>query len=168
MQLASVYCFLLKKQRTQLTIDNPVETAELKKMTTESDARRNVARYLAIVAYLALLLMSGCGLAMDNEDRLARGEQAYTDGDFRAAIIDAKDVLLDEPNNLRGRLLLGRASVEVGDGPAAEKELQRAIGIGASEVDVAAEMARALLLQGRFERVLNEVPLEGLPSSTLR
>lgn len=102
---------------------------------------------------------------MDNEDRLARGEQAYADGDFRAAIIDAKDVLLDEPDNLRGRLLLGRASVEVGDGPAAEKELQRAMQLGATMADLAAEMARALLLQGQFERVLNEVPIEGLPSN---
>ena len=102
---------------------------------------------------------------MDNEDRLARGEQAFAEGDFRAAIIDAKDVLLDEPDNLRGRLLLGRASVEVGDGPAAEKELQRAMQLGAPMTDLAAEMARALLLQRKFQQLLNEVPYEGLPSS---
>ena len=98
---------------------------------------------------------------MDNEDRLARGEQAYADGDYRAAIIDAKDVLLDEPDNLRGRLLLGRASVKVGDGPSAEKELLRAIQLGSAQTDVAAEMARALLIQRKFQAVLDDVPVRG-------
>jgi tetratricopeptide (TPR) repeat protein len=117
-----------------------------------------------IVGFLALLLMSGCGLTMDNEDRLDRGEQALAEGDFRAAIIDAKDVLLDEPDNPRGRLLLGRASVEVNDGASAEKELRRAIQLGMAPAEVAAELARALLLQGKFDQVLNEVSLNDLGS----
>ena len=74
---------------------------------------------------LILLLVSGCGLAMNNEDKLDRGEQAFAEGEYRAAIIDAKDVLLNEPDNVRGRALLGRAAVKVGDGPSAEKELRR-------------------------------------------
>lgn len=117
------------------------------------------------IGWLLLLAMSGCGLAMDNEDRLARGEEAFANGEFRAATIDAKDVLLDEPDNVRGRLLLGRASVEMGDGAAAEKELRRAIDLGTNKIDVAAELGKALVLQGKFEDVLNEIPLSGLPSS---
>ena len=119
----------------------------------------------AIVGCLVLLVISGCGLAMSNEDQLDRGEKAFAEGDFRAAIIDAKDVLLDEPDNVRGRLLLGRASVKTGDGPAAEKELRRAMQLGTPAVDIAAELARALLLQGKFDEVINEIPLDGLPSS---
>ena len=120
-----------------------------------------------IVGCMILIFVSGCGLAMDNEDRLARGEQAFADGDYRAAIIDAKDVLLDEPDNLRGRLLLGRASVKVGDGPSAEKELLRAIQLGAAATNVAGDMARALVTQGKFQQVLDDVPLEGLASSEI-
>ena len=98
-------------------------------MTTSKTTRRTVAFIPGIVGCLMLSLVSGCGLAMSNEDRLDRGEEAFAKGDFRAAIIDAKDVLLDEPDNLRGRLLLGRASVEEGDGPSAEKELLRAMAV---------------------------------------
>ena len=91
---------------------------------TESRAKIIPTLLPGLVGCLILLLVSGCGLAMNNEDKLDRGEQAFAEGEYRAAIIDAKDVLLDEPDNVRGRLLLGRASVKVGDGPSAEKELQ--------------------------------------------
>ncbi len=132
---------------------------------TEITTKTVSTMFGGIACCLILLLVSGCGLAMDNEDRLTRGEKAYAEGDYRAAIIDAKEVLLDEPENLRGRLLLGRASAMAGDGPSAEKELLRAIKLGSSASDVAAEMARALLIQGKFQEVLDSVPFEGLPSS---
>ena len=96
---------------------------------------------------------------------LDRGEEALASGDYRAAIIDAKDVLRKEPDNVRGRLLLGRASVETGDGPAAEKEFRRALELGADKSTVAAGLARALLQQGKFQEVLDEIPLGNLPSS---
>ena len=102
----------------------------------------------------------GCGLAMSSEDRLDRAERSFNDGDIRAAIIDTKDVLLDEPDNLRGRLLLGRVSVASGDGASAEKELKRAVELGAGEQEVAADLARALLMQGKFSAVFEEVPLD--------
>jgi putative PEP-CTERM system TPR-repeat lipoprotein len=133
-------------------------------MATSTSKKRSSSFVAELLGYLVLLSMAGCGLATDNEDRLARGEKALADGDYRAAIIDAKSVLRDEPENLRGRLLLGRASVGVADGPAAEKELLRAIQIGSSPEDVAPEMARALLLQHKFQQVLNDVPFQGLLS----
>ncbi|MGB5344529.1 MAG: tetratricopeptide repeat protein, partial [Woeseia sp.] len=119
---------------------------------------------LRICGCLVLALLAGCGLIMDSSDRLERGEEALAEGDFRAAIIDAKDVLLKEPDNLRGRLLLGRASVEAGDGPAAEKELRRAISLGEPFANVAAGLGRSLVSQGKFSEALSEIPLEGLPS----
>ena len=134
-------------------------------MTTHKDARRNVARYPAIVGYLALLLMSGCGLAMDNEDRLARGEQAYADGDFRAAIIDAKDVLLDEPDNLRGRLLLGSASVRGRRRPRCGKGVPESDADGRIASGCCCRNGARLVVAAKIRRGLEEVPFEGLPSS---
>ena len=46
---------------------------------------------------LAALILSGCGLAMNTEDRLDRAAKALDAGEFRAAIIDAKDVLAIRP-----------------------------------------------------------------------
>ncbi len=103
------------------------------------------------------LLLTACGLAMDNEDRLARGEEALADGDYRAAIIDAKDVLRGDPENARARLLLGRVSAAVGDGAAAEKELRLAVDLGVGFDVVALPLARALVAQDKFQDVVDEI-----------
>jgi putative PEP-CTERM system TPR-repeat lipoprotein len=114
-------------------------------------------RFPLMVAGLTLLLMTGCGLAISVEDKLDRADEAYAEGDFRAAIIDSKDVLLKEPDNRRARLMLGRASLQVQDAASAEKELTRAIELGADLAEVAVELGRALVLLGQFDRVLEEI-----------
>ena len=117
------------------------------------------------VSLLLVLLIGACGLAMDSEARLERGEQAFESGDYRAAIVDAKEVLRDEPRNIRGRLLLGKASVEVGDGEAAEKELRRAIELGANSSELSVTVAKAMLLQGKFEEIERELDLAEVPAA---
>ena len=87
---------------------------------------------------------------MDSADRLERGQQAYTAEEYRAAIIDAKNVLQEEPQNVDARLLLGRASVQVGDGISAEIELRRAVELGTEFAAVAVDLGRAMLLQEKF------------------
>jgi len=136
--------------------------------STRSLAGQTLSCIPAIFGVLALFFLSACGLAMDNEDRLARGEQALADGDQRAAIIDAKDVLLKEPDNVRARLLLGRASVVAGDGAGAEKDLRRALELGAELTDVAVDLGQALVMQIKFQEVLDEIPTEGLPDDDAR
>lgn len=133
--------------------------------STKSRAKMVPTLFPGFIACVALLLVSACGLAMNSEAKLDRGEKAFAEGDYPAAIIDAKDVLIGEPDNVRGRLLLGRASVKVGDGPSAEKELRRAIALGTAAAEVAPDMARALLIQGKFQEVLDDVSFEGLASS---
>ena len=65
----------------------------------------------ALLFTLTAFLISACGLGLDAQDRLDRGQQAYQDGEYRAAVIDAKNVLLEQPDNVAARLLLGHASV---------------------------------------------------------
>lgn len=107
------------------------------------------------IAVLAVHL-AGCGLAIDNEEKLDRGEEALERGDYRAAIIDFKSVLIDEPENRRARLLLGQASVAVGDGASAEKELRRAVEFGTPVERVAVDLGKSLFLQQRYEALLSE------------
>ena len=97
---------------------------------------------------------------MNNEDRLDRAEDAIENGDFRAAIIDTKDVLRREPDNLRGRLLLGQASIAVGDGAAAEKEFQWAVELGTPFEDIAVDLARALTQQQKYQQLLDQIALD--------
>ena len=110
-----------------------------------------------MVASLTLLLITGCGLAISVEDKLDRADVAFAESNFRAAIIDSKDVLLKEPDNVRARLILGRASLQVQDAASAEKELTRAIELGADLADVAEDLGRALLMLGQFDRLLDEI-----------
>lgn len=103
------------------------------------------------------LFVSACGLGMDEQALLERGQNAFTEGEYRTAIIDAKNILRDEPNNTAARLLLGRASVEVGDGISAEKELRKAVELGTDSSAVLVDLGRALLLQNKFDEVIAEI-----------
>ncbi len=117
----------------------------------------SISRLSICLVFIALTVpFSGCGLAMDNEDRLERAEAAFAEGDYSAAIIDAKNVLVDEPENTRARLLLGRSSLRVNDGVTAENEFRRAVASGISHASVAVDLAKAMLMQGKFEQVLDE------------
>ena len=78
-------------------------------MSKSNPAKRSLGRSVFSVGLSALFIAS-CGLGMDTQDRLHRGQQAFSDGEYGAAVIDAKNVLLDEPDNLTARLLLGRAA----------------------------------------------------------
>ena len=141
--------FLLKKQRDRHTI--------------ECLSREGPGMKLTILC-IAALLLSSCGLAMSDEDRLDRAEEALAAEEYRAAIIDAKDVLRGDPENIRGRLLLGRASAAIGDGAAAEKELRRALDLGAAKEDVLVSLARALLQQRKFQEIVDEIQPDELLS----
>ena len=62
--------------------------------------------------------------------RSARDYQAR--GDTQAAIIQLKNAVQKQPDNAEARLLLGQASLIVGDPTSAEKELRRASRNGAA------------------------------------
>ncbi|HEX5765432.1 MAG TPA: XrtA/PEP-CTERM system TPR-repeat protein PrsT, partial [Woeseiaceae bacterium] len=112
------------------------------------------------VLILCLLSMVGCGLATSNEERLDRAEAAFEEGAYRAAMIDARDVLRREPDNVRGRLLLGRVSLAVGDVAAAEKELRRAVDLGTPLEHVILDLGISVLRQGKYQDLLDEFPAE--------
>ena len=111
----------------------------------------------APILFSFLLLAAGCGLAMDHGERLQRAGQAYEAGEYRAAVIDTKRILQDEPDNRAARLLLGRASLRAGDPATAEVELRRAIELGADVSRVAVDLGEALIRLGRYNEMLEEI-----------
>ena len=117
---------------------------------------------------LAAFLVSACGLGMTSEARLKRMQQAYEQGEYRAAIIDAKNALLEQPENVAARLVLGRASLELGDAVSAEKELRRAVELGADANLVVVDLGRSLLMQQKFEELIAEVTPELVTAGTDR
>lgn len=100
-------------------------------------------------------LNAACGIGMSDEDRLDRAAQASADADYQAAIVDAKDVLRRDPQNVRARVILGRASLASGDAASAEKELRRAIEYGANATELHVELVTSLVAQRKFQEALD-------------
>jgi putative PEP-CTERM system TPR-repeat lipoprotein len=118
----------------------------------------SITRLSFVVMFLALI-STGCGIGMDAQAQLDRGQQAYDQGDFRAAGIDARNVLQEEPENAAARVLLGKAAVAMEDGVSGEKELRRALDLGVDSSQVIVYLARALLQQQKFTAVIEEIDI---------
>ncbi len=93
------------------------------------------------------------GTADYYEDALGR----FDAGDYGGAIIQLKNALQKNPDDLAARLLIGRAYLEIGAGAAAEKEIRRARAGGAADQLVLLPLAKAYLLQGKYRRFLDEI-----------
>src|SRR6056297_2804735 len=104
-----------------------------------------------------LTVAAGCGLVVDNEARMERAAVAYEDGDYRAAVIDLRNVLQEEPDNRAARILLGRAALRANDPETAVKELRRAIELGAPIGTLALDLGEAMLDLRQFDAVLDEI-----------
>ncbi|WP_405229991.1 XrtA/PEP-CTERM system TPR-repeat protein PrsT [Lentisalinibacter sediminis] len=136
-------------------------------MLESSHAR--AGRLVTAPIFLSLLiLVAGCGLTMDHSERLQRAEQAYASGEYRAAVIDTKRILQDEPENRAARLLLGRSSLRSGDPATAELELQRAVALGTDISQVVVDLGEALVRLGRYNEMLDEIRPDMAPSEADR
>lgn len=91
------------------------------------------------------------------EDALER----YEERDFRGAIIQLKNALKRDPENLPARILIGKAHLKVGDAVSAEKELRRARVEGADEEHLIVSLASALFLLKRHHEVVEEIDVTG-------
>ncbi len=100
-----------------------------------------------LVLMLPLLVLVACGLAISDEKRLERAEQALSSGDTRAAVIDTRNILRRNPDNRRARVVLGHALLAQADAVTAEKELRKAIELGVPAEDIALALSRSLLMQ---------------------
>ena len=91
-------------------------------------------------------------------DEFFQDAQKYLkDGDANAAVIQLKNALQKNRNNIGARKLLGEIYLRVGNGPAAEKELKAARRRGAGEIGVQILIARAYIMQGKFNEILKEL-----------
>ena len=121
----------------------------------ESSTGRALRR--AGISLLLAMLVTGCS-GEKPEQFLSKAEQHYASGDKKAAVIELKNAIQKNPDYAQARLLLGKIYVEQGDGPSAEKELRRALQLGAAKNAVLPQLAQALLLQREFKKVLEEIP----------
>lgn len=116
-------------------------------------------------AWLAALTLTfwlgACSLEPDASDldHLSRAKAYAAQGDRKASVIELKNALQKNPDNLDARRLLGEVYLEDGQGGAAEKELLRARRLGMDRDALLPLLGRALILQGQYARALAEIEL---------
>src|SRR4051812_3371888 len=85
---------------------------------------------MALALAAALAALPGCHGTADVPTLLAEAGQFHRKGENKAAIIQLKNLLQQQPRNGPARILLGAAYADSGDGVSAEKELRKALSVG--------------------------------------
>ncbi|WP_260291308.1 XrtA/PEP-CTERM system TPR-repeat protein PrsT [Sedimenticola hydrogenitrophicus] len=121
-------------------------------------ARARISAY--ILLFTASLLH-----AATTEEYIKEAEAYLEKGEARTAVIQLKNALQENPTSIEARLLLGRIYLQAGDGASAEKEFERAKRMNAAKSYWELPLARAYLMQGKFQEVLDNLQEE--PGSSL-
>lgn len=110
---------------------------------------------LASVALLAVGL-AACNKTADPQKLVSDARQYYQKGDDKSAIIQLKNALQENPNDAEVRFFLGTVYNDANDPRSAEKELRRALDLKADPAKVWPELAKALIAQGEFRKLVEE------------
>ncbi|MFO7633850.1 MAG: tetratricopeptide repeat protein, partial [Caldilinea sp.] len=119
-----------------------------------SSAARPNRLLFALILGASLTACSG----ESSETLLQKAQQSLDSGDRKAAIIQLKSAIQEDDKNAEARFQLGKLQIEMGDFASAEKELRRAREAGYDADTVNPLLAKALIGQGEFRRVLEDLP----------
>ena len=120
----------------------------------------NRKRTTVIIIFGTILFMGGvtaCGKTQTSETLITEAKQYQQKGDNKAAIIQLKNALQKNPDDVEARFLLGTIYNEIADSQSAEKELRKALSLGMSSTKVSPNLGKTLLMQGKFQMVLDEI-----------
>lgn len=123
---------------------------------------RNTTRVLrrsTASALLTAFLLLGCGQESP-EAMLASAKEYLGKNDHKAAVIQLKNALQQNPQLGEARFLLGKALLEGGDATGAEVELRKAKELAFSQDLVVPLLARTLLALGQPGKVTDELAKE--------
>jgi putative PEP-CTERM system TPR-repeat lipoprotein len=108
----------------------------------------------AVVAAIATMLAGAAWAAADAQAHMERAQKLFDGGDIRAATVELKNALQQDPSLVPARHLLGRAYLSLGDGLSAEKELLRARALAGDSPELGLDLAEAYLLQRHPDEAL--------------
>jgi putative PEP-CTERM system TPR-repeat lipoprotein len=121
-----------------------------------------IARLVAGPLLAAMLLLPAVGAwaaaSEESMEFLEDAEEFLAKGDVEAAVIQLKNAIKSDPDNVEARMMLGGIYLAGGAGQAAEKEFRAAIRRGVEDPAATVRLGRALLLQNKFDEALQEVP----------
>jgi putative PEP-CTERM system TPR-repeat lipoprotein len=133
-------------------------------------APRRFRRVLAAALACGVLAVGACDPTGNAsvEELLKRAQSRRAAGELNATVIELKNVLQKDARNATARLLLGEAFIDLGDSQSAEIELNRAIELGAPTSRAAFLLAEVAILQGRFDQVLRDHPIDDSAPAEIR
>ena len=129
----------------------------------------DIKRKLTYTATVSAVILLTCGITacdrfQSSDSLLAEAKQYQQKGDVTAAEIQLKNALQKDPDNAQARLLLGKIYLDAGNAASAEKELRKALSLGIKADQVIPSLGKALLIEGQFQKVLDEtatLPMQG-------
>ena len=122
--------------------------------------------------FLGALAVAGLLSACDGSSEqgvgkfIGRAQEQLAKGDRDAALIELKNALQRDPASGEARLLLGQLYVDAGLGPDAEAELLKAQAAGMGGIELELALARARLLVGSYQSVLDQISSDLVLDST--
>jgi len=114
-----------------------------------------ISQVIRIVFLSLSLLIMGCEGNKTPAEHLNQAENFLDKGEYKAAVIELKNILQQSPKHARARYLLGELYLKLEDGVSAEKELNWARELGVVDESVVPQLAQALLLQDNYLGVLD-------------
>src|SRR5258707_15646985 len=117
-----------------------------------------VEKLFRLFILLAIVVIVGACRGPSSEQFLDLAKKSLAEGNNRAAMIQLKNALQRNPRDAEARYLTGVIYNENLQGASAESELRRANELGLIEGGrVIAQLGRALLLQGSYQKLLDEI-----------
>lgn len=123
----------------------------------------------AILLGLIVINLAACGnLFLDDQDLVLQAKEYLEQRKIKAAAIELRNALQKNRDNAEARYLLGSITLDIGDFATAEKEFRRAREAGWEEEAAVTGLARALLGQQRYTRVLEDIEIKDSYTSSGR
>lgn len=141
----------------------------IKTMVNRMNESRLIAgcRACLLAMITVVLFFGGCGEKVLSPDQmLAQAKQERDKGGHSAAVIHLKNLLQQSPDHPEARFLLGETYLDTGNLGLAEADLRKALDLGYDTTKVVPAFGKALLMQGKFQNVLDKVSLEGESDNT--
>ena len=133
-------------------------------MPTSQQPHVTLRRLPAALLCLCLTLPGWAAGASDSATRYYEDAAArLARNDAAGAIIQAKNALQRDPEQLPAHLLLARALLKDGQAAAAEAEFEAALRLGVNPSEIALEYGQALMMFGNSEKLLERIKADGLP-----
>ena len=118
---------------------------------------------LLIGAAVILLASGGGGFALykRSRDPMRRADAALAVNDYRAAQIELRNAIVQQPANAEAHLRLAKVEMKLADAVAVEKQFRTAAALGGDKWVIIPQLGEALIAQGLFRDTLRQIPPSG-------